>query len=295
MYDLVVLGGGSAGFAAAIKASELGARVVIVNAGLPPGGTCVNVGCVPTKFLVKAAEALRWAQAYFPEANLKPSLRRLLAEAAETSAMLRKEKYVDLLDYYGIEYIEGRGVLAGPGRVMVEGRGVLEGKRVVVATGSRPAVPNIKGLGEVGYYTNQRLFDLGEPSSVVFVGGGAVAVELAQALNRLGVKTAIVARGRLLKYEEEMASQFVEEVLKEEGVEVVRDEAVAVRRADGGVEVETRAGRRLRAEALFVAAGRVPNSEVAGGLLELNSDGSIRVNKRLETSMPGVYAAGDVA
>ena len=105
MYDLVVLGGGSAGFAAAIIASELGARVVIVNAGLPPGGTCVNVGCVPTKFLVKAAEALRWAQAYFPEANLKPSLRRLLAEAAETSAMLRKEKYVDLLDYSGIAYI----------------------------------------------------------------------------------------------------------------------------------------------------------------------------------------------
>ncbi|MEL9991247.1 MAG: mercury(II) reductase [Thermoproteus sp.] len=293
-YDLVVVGGGSAGFAAAIKAAELGAKVAMVNSGLPPGGTCVNVGCVPTKFLVRAAEAVRRVKAFMPKAEIKASLRELLKEAAEVSAELRKEKYVDLLDYYDIKYIEARGLLAGPRAVKASGD-VVEGRGVILATGSRPVVPKLKGIDEVVFYTNERLFDLGEPSSVVFIGGGAVAVELGQALNRLGIKVSIVARGRLLKHEEEIASSFVEDVLREEGVEVLHDEAVAVRRADGGVEVVTRGGARAFGEALFLAVGRAPNSEVAGGLLDLNPDGSIKVNNKLETSMPGVYAAGDVA
>jgi len=290
MYDLCVLGGGSAGFAAAIKAAELGAKVVMVNAGLPLGGTCVNVGCVPTKYLVKAAEVVHRAKmGYYPgvKATAEVRLGDLLRGAAGVVERLRREKYIDLLDYYGIDYVEGRGVLASANAVKVGGR-TIEARRVVIATGARPAVPAIKGLEEVKYYTNESLFELGEPSNVVFIGGGAVSVELAQALNRLGVKTAIFTRGRLLKYEEEVASRFVEETLREEGVEVIYDEAVAVRRVDGGVEVVGREGSRARGEALFIAAGRRPNSEAAGGLLELNPDGSVKVNERMETSLPGV-------
>ncbi|MEM1597006.1 MAG: mercury(II) reductase [Pyrobaculum sp.] len=293
-YDVVIIGGGSAGFAAAIKAAELGGKVAVVNSGLPPGGTCVNVGCVPTKFLIRAAEALWAARSFYSGPLPKPSLRQLLKETYELTAKLRKEKYVDLLSYYDVDYVEGRGVLAGPGRVKVGNR-TLEGPAVIVATGSRPATPPLKGLEDVAYFTNERLFDLGEPSSVVFVGGGPVAAELGQAFNRLGIKTTIITRGRLFKHEEALASDFVEEVLREEGVEVIHDEAVAVRRADGGVEVVTRGGAKAFGEVLFLAAGRVPNSEAAGGLLELNPDGSIKVNTKMETSMPGVYAAGDVA
>nr|KJR73367.1 MAG: mercuric reductase [Thermoproteus sp. AZ2] len=296
MYDLAVLGGGSAGFAAAIKAAELGGKVVLINTGLPLGGTCVNVGCVPTKYLVRAAELVKRASSkYFKgiDARVDVKLSELLRGASEVSAQLRKEKYADLLDYYGIDLVEGLGKLEGPGRIKVGGKEV-EAKSVVVATGSRPVVPPIKGLEEVKYYTNENLFELGEPSSVVFIGGGAISAELSQALSRLGVKTTIFARGRLLKYEEEVASEYIEEVLKSEGVEIIHDEAIAVRNIDGGVEVVGRNGSRARGEALFVAAGRRPNSEAVAGLIKLNPDGSIKVNERMETSLPGVYAAGDV-
>ncbi|MBP1448812.1 MAG: mercury(II) reductase [Thermoproteus sp.] len=296
-YDIVILGGGSAGFAAAIKAAEQGAKVAVVNAGLPPGGTCVNVGCVPTKYIIRAAELVHRARSgYFAgvEASVRVKLGELLKGASEISAKLRREKYVDLLDYYGIEYVEGFGRLAGPRLVKVDGR-ALEAERIIIATGSRPVKPAVKGLDEVKYFTNESLFDMGEPSSVVFIGGGAVAAELAQALGRLGVRVVVFAGKSLLKHEEEAAADFIEDVLGREGVAVRRERAVAVRRADGGVEVLGDGGSRAFGEALFVAAGRRPNSEAAGGLLELNSDGSIRVNRRMETSVPGVYAAGDVA
>jgi mercuric reductase len=120
-----------------------------------------------------------------------------------------------------------------------------------------------------------------------------VAVELAQALARLSVKTWIIYRSALLRYEEEAASRFVEELLREEGVELVKGEATAVEVKERGVEVR-HAGGVVAAEAVFVAAGRVPNVEPLGGLLRLGPHGGVEVDERMETSLPGVYAAGDV-
>ncbi|WP_052886100.1 mercury(II) reductase [Thermoproteus uzoniensis] len=298
-YDVVVLGGGSAGVAAAVKAAQLGARVALVNEG-PLGGTCVNVGCVPSKFLIRAAGLKRAVERpYFKglSAKVEVDLKALMGHMKEVVAALRRGKYEEVLQYYDVEVVEGRGVLAGPRTVKVGGL-ELTGEKVIVATGARPRLPDVPGLREAVAkglaFTNEEFFKLDDvPSSVVFIGGGAVAVELAQALARLGVGVAVVYRSALLKYEEGIASKFMEELLADEGVRLVRAEASAVEVRGGEVEVRHGEGS-VRAEAVFVAAGRIPNVEPLGGLLRLGPHGGVEVNERMETSLPGVYAAGDV-
>jgi len=299
MYDLVVLGGGSAGVAAAVKAAQLGAKVAVVNAGRL-GGTCVNVGCVPSKFLIRAAGLKRAAERPFFKgfsAEVKVDREALLSHMREVVERLRREKYEEVLAYYDVDVVEGYGRLRSGREVEVNGR-VLEGKRIIVAMGARPRIPEIQGLQEAfrrGFaFTSEEFFSQGRiPSSVVFIGGGAVAVELAQALARLGVETWVVYRSALLKYEEEIVSKFVEELLQDDGVRLVRGEVTAVEVKDGLVEIRHTAGSTV-AEAVFVAAGRVPNVEPLAGLLRLGPHGGVEVNEKMETSLPGVYAAGDV-
>lgn len=298
-YDVVVLGGGSAGVAAAVKAAQLGAKVAVVNKGLL-GGTCVNVGCVPSKFLIRAAQFKKEVERpYFKgfAAKLEVDLKALWAHMKEVVETLRRGKYEEVLRYYDVEVVEGEGVLVGP-KAVKAGDKVVEGERIIVATGARPRIPDIPGLREAVQkglaFTNEEFFRIDQmPSSVVFIGGGAIAAELSQALARLGVDVAVIYRTALLKYEEEIASKFVEELLAEEGVKLVRAEASRIEVKDGGVEVKY-AGGTVKAEALFVATGRVPNVEATGGLLRLGPHGGVEVNERMETSLPGVYAAGDV-
>jgi mercuric reductase len=298
-YDVVVLGGGSAGVAAAVKAAQLGASVAVVNQG-PLGGTCVNVGCVPSKFLIRAAQLKKEAENPFYrgiEAVVKVDIKALLSHMKEVVGDLRREKYDEVLRYYDVELVEGRGVLAGPHVVKV-GERVVEGDKIIVATGARPRIPDIPGLKEAlerGLaYTNEEFFKLDNiPPSVVFIGGGAIAAELSQALARLGVEVSVIYRGRLLKYEEEVASEYLEEVLRDDGVKLIRGEASAVE-VRGGEVVVRHSGGEVKAEAVFVATGRVPNVEPLGGLLRLAPHGGVEVNERMETSLPGVYAAGDV-
>jgi len=299
VYDVVVLGGGSAGVAAAVKAAQLGAKVAVINAGRL-GGTCVNIGCVPSKFLIRAAALKKTAEKpYFKgiKAAVEIDGGALMSHMREVVGRLRKEKYEEVLAYYDVDVIEGFGVLRSAGEVEVGGR-VVGGRRIIVATGSRPKIPEVPGLEEAFRrgvaFTNEEFFQLEHlPSSVVFIGGGAVAVELAQALARLGVKTWIIYRSALLKYEERIASEFVEELLREEGVGLIRGEATSVEVRDGGVEVR-HPGGSIAAEAVFVEAGRVPNVEPVKGLLKLGPRGGVEVNEKMETSLPGLYAAGDV-
>jgi mercuric reductase len=299
VYDVVVLGGGSTGVAAAVKAAQLGAKVAVVNAGRL-GGTCVNVGCVPSKFLIRAAALKKMAERpYFRgiKAVVELDGGALMSHMREVVERLRREKYEEVLAYYDVDVIEGFGVLKSATEVEVGGR-VVRGRRIIVATGSRPKIPEVPGLEEACRrglaFTNEEFFKLDHvPSSVVFIGGGAVAVELAQALARLGARTWIIYRSALLKYEERIASEFVEGLLREEGVGLVKGEITSVEVKNGGVEVR-HPGGSIAAEAVFVAAGRVPNVEPVKGLLKLGPHGGVEVNEKMETSLPGVYAAGDV-
>ena len=303
--DLAVIGAGSAGFSAAITAAELGAQVTLIGSGTI-GGTCVNVGCVPSKTLIRATEALHQAQAAARFAGIRGQARvedwrALVAQKDELVASLRQAKYRDILPTYNnIAYREGSARLTGDG-LAVDGS-VLRPAKIVIATGSSPAVPPIPGLEEVGYLTSTTALELERlPESLLVIGGGYVGCELGQMLARAGVRVTIVFRSRLLPEAEPEISEALTGYFRDEGI-VVRGGVVyrEIRRTERGVALAlTVEGRdeTIEAEALLAAAGRRPNTRGLGledAGVELNTTGGIRVDDRMRTTKAGVYAAGDV-
>ncbi|RMH39848.1 MAG: mercury(II) reductase, partial [Alphaproteobacteria bacterium] len=305
-YDLVVVGAGSAGFSAAITAAEAGRRVALVGYGTI-GGTCVNVGCVPSKALIRAAEAVHGgkAAARFPGIGSCTHAVDWAALVVGTKALveeMRARKYTDLLpEYEGIDYFED-----GPARLAPDGVALgdrrIRADRVIVATGSRPAMPDIEGIEDVDVLDSTGLLFLPErPESLIVVGGGYIGCELAQMASRLGARVTLVTRSRLLPAAEPEVSAALAEALAAEGIAV--ETGLSYRRVERGPKgvslVIARDGRpvTLRAERLVAATGRVANT--AGlGLAELgietDAQGAIRVGPDMATTRPGVYAAGDV-
>lgn len=304
--DLVVLGGGSAGFAAAIHAAELGARVTLVEGGTL-GGTCVNVGCVPSKTLIRAAEAQHRA-AHHPFAGVRtsaqpPDVGQIMAQKDALVAALQQEKYRDVLAAYdAITLRQGRGAIRPDLSISVDGDVVRPG-RIVIATGASPWAPPIPGLAEMGYLTSTDALSLPAcPESLIVIGGSAVGLEIAQLYARLGTRvTVLEAMPTLVPAEDAEIGAALEGYLREEGLEV-RTGVSITRAGRAGREaiVEVAAGGRpqtFRAERLLVATGRRANTrgyglEEAG--IAVGPKGEIRVNEYLQTSRPGVYAAGDV-
>ncbi|MFN3615354.1 MAG: mercury(II) reductase [Rubrimonas sp.] len=304
-YDLAVIGAGSAGFSAAITAAGQGASVALIGHGTI-GGTCVNVGCVPSKTMIRAAEALHGARA----ATRFPGLvgdahvgdwRNLIAAKNDLVATLRQKKYADLLhEYDGISYLEGAARLNGAG-VLFQGSPVAAGK-IIIATGGRPAVPPISGIESVSYLTSTTLLDLETlPTSLIVIGGGYIGAELAQMMARMGVAVTVVCRSRLLPQVEPEVSDALAAAFRAEGITLhcgityhtCREDATGV-----SVCVEENGQRiELKAERLLVATGRTPNTEALGltaaGIVQ-DGRGAIAVDNRMRTSKAGVYAAGDV-
>ena len=306
-YDLAILGGGSAGFAAAIRAVELGARVVMVSEGTI-GGTCVNVGCVPSKTLIRAADA-RHVQGHHGFDGVARSEQpvdwaRVRAGKDGLVTALRTAKYEDVLrGYPEITLIEGRGVLDGEGRVHLSDGSPVTAEHVVVTTGSSPWAPDVPGLAEAGYLDSTALLDVDAlPGSLAVVGGGSVGVELAQAYARLGVQVTILARSRLLSSEDPDVSAELMLHLRSEGIEVATEVTIeSVEQTPSGRLIHYRSGdaeaTSLCADQILVAAGRRPNTDAMGletAGVELGPSGEIVVDAELRTSNPRVFAGGDV-
>jgi mercuric reductase len=306
-YDLVVVGAGSAGFSAAIAAAEQGAQVALVGHGAI-GGTCVNIGCVPSKSLIRAAEAVHHAStasARFDGIEARGRVADWAAQIAQKDALvssLRQAKYVDLLpEYNNITHHEGRARLV-PAGVEIAGT-LLASDRVVITTGARPSVPPIPGMADVAPLDSTAALSLARlPRSMIVVGGGYVGAELAQTFARAGVAVTLVFRSRLLPEAEPEIGQALAGYLAEEGITILGDLAYeSVRRTeDGGVALAiTRNGRRetLTADRILVATGRTPNTEGLGlpgaGIAQAPS-GAIIIDDRMRSSKAGVYAAGDV-
>lgn len=306
-FDFVVIGGGSAGFAAAIRAVERGASVVMVNAGTI-GGTCVNVGCVPSKTLIRAAEARHGAVAHsFDGIERRPltvDWPAVRGGKNDLVAALRTARYEDVLAAYPeISFVSARATLAEGGRVELDNGASIRGGRLIVATGSSPWVPPIPGLAEAGFLDSTALLDIEAlPASLAVLGAGPVGLELAQAYARLGVEVTVLARSRVLSDLDPEVGADVARHLVEEGLvlrEQVRVERVVRGAGNRDLHVTGEDGTSVihRVEAILVATGRRANTaglglEALG--VELGAKGEIRVDASQRTTTPDVFAAGDV-
>lgn len=303
-YDLAIIGSGSAAFAAAIRASGEGARVAVIERGTV-GGTCVNVGCIPSKNLLAAAEVYHRAAGHpFRGVETKAGavdFGALVGMKAEVVSKLRREKYEELAEEYGFGIIRGEAAFVSPEAIEAGGRRITA-HRFLIATGAAPWVPPVAGLEEAGYLTSTSAMELKElPESLVVIGGNYIGLEMGQLFANLGSRVTIVEMlDRLAPGEEPEVSRWIERVLREQGVEVITSARVGRVEAGGKKTVVAEAGgkeRRMEADEVLVATGRRPvldglGLEKAG--IERDGRGALVLDETLRTTNPRVFAAGDV-
>ncbi len=298
--DILVLGAGSGGLSVAAGAVQMGARVVLLE-GAQMGGDCLNHGCVPSKALIaagKAAHGMRHAAA-FGIADTEPQVdyaaamghvRDVIETIAPVDSQDRFEGLgVRVIRHYG-RFVSDCAVEAGPFRITA--------RRIVIATGSSPAVPPIPGLESVPYLTNESLWDLrARPDHLLIIGGGPIGIEMAQAHRRLGSRVTVLEGARALGREDPEAAAVVLAQLRAEGVEIVEGARVERVSAEGGVRVTVEGGQCFTGSHLLVAVGRRVNMDG----LDLDKAGiettrtGIRVDDSLKTTNRRVYAIGDAA
>jgi mercuric reductase len=304
-HDLIILGSGSTAFAAALRAQSLGARVLMVEKSVL-GGTCINWGCVPSKTLIHAAlfyqEGKLGARLGLGECGGSVAAERLMARKEEVVGYLRKTKYLDILQNVpGLELVKGTARFLGSGRVEVVDR-VYRSDRFLVAVGGNPRIPRIPGLESTPFLTSRGALLLKSvPASLIIIGGGVIAVELGQMFQRLGTRVTVLEHGpRILGPVEPEPALAVRDVLREEGMEIVCRTTICSVAGDGAaVRVEAeRDGERVSfaAEKLLLAAGTAPATkeiglELAG--VETDPRGFVKVDERMRTTAPGIWAAGD--
>jgi pyruvate/2-oxoglutarate dehydrogenase complex dihydrolipoamide dehydrogenase (E3) component len=305
-YHLVVLGAGTAGLVTAAGAAGLGARVALVEKKLL-GGDCLNVGCVPSKALLRAARAfadVRNAGRYgvrvppgvavdFPA--VMERMRRLRAQISPHDSAARFRGL-------GVDVYLGAARFAGPDTVEVDGK-TLRFKKAVIATGARPVHPAVPGLAEAGFLTNETVFTLTElPRRLAVIGAGPIGCELAQAFARFGSEVSLVGKQpQVLPREDPDAARIAEAALRRDGVHMfLGQEVCRVDRADGEKVLHLDGGRgpvEVRADAILVGAGRAPNVEglnLEGVSVAYDRRDGVRVNDRLRTTNRRIFAAGDV-
>lgn len=305
-YDLIIIGGGAAAFSAAIKANMHGVKTAMIERAAL-GGTCVNVGCVPSKNLLAAGEILHSAKKPpYPSIYSCDSdfdfAKTIEAKDALVKG-LRKQKYYDVLQSLEhVELIEASASFVSPKKVKVDGN-LFEADRFIIAAGSSPSTPRFKGIENVQYLTNNEALALKEkPSSMIVIGGRALGLEFAQMYARFGTKVTLLQRSdRIIPEHEPEISQGLHQYLTEEGIEIVTGVDVQeVWQKNGSRFVRASVNGKERvfeAEQLLLATGRRPNTadlhlENAG--VKLRNDGAIVVNSEMRTSAPHIWAGGDI-
>ena len=302
---IAIIGSGSGAFACAIRAVELGARVTMIERGDVIGGTCVNVGCVPSKIMIRAAQLAhdqRHAQ-FDGLSTSKPKIdhNRLMLRREQRVAELRQSKYQRILDEQDkITLVRGEARFDGPTSLVVDtqsGQQRIDADRILIATGASPAVPDLAGLEGTPYWTSTGAMQSGEcPERLIVIGGSVVAVEQAQAFARLGSSVIMLVRNRLLSSEDPELGNRLGDYLRDEGIDIRLDTLASSVTHDGQSFSVTIGDEVLEAERLLVATGRQANVSAlnltAAGVA-CDKYGAIEVDQQLRTSATHIYATGD--
>ena len=299
-YDILTIGVGPAGMVVSAMGAEMGLKVCAIEKN-KTGGECMNVGCIPSKALLRMAKT-RHAVTKFSDFDMEemslPAVKNPFPQIREKLTFINDKKYAgkfakvdQILRQGAASFVDSHTVAVGDRQITA--------KRIFICTGTKPSKPPIPGLDSIdNILTNENLFNLeGIPESMLIIGGGAIGTEMAQAFSRLGCKTTIVQMDpHLLPFADKFAGETLEEVFKKEGIEVYNSRSISqLESKDGRVILTTKEGETLEAERLLLAAGRVP---VLDGL-KLENAGvnytakGIPVNGNLETNISHIYAVGD--
>ena len=309
-FDLVVIGAGPGGYTAAIKAAQLGIKTAIVEKDQALGGTCLNVGCIPSKALLSSTELYREAQKHFGSHGISVD-----GLSMDVGAMMKRKdgvvrKMARGIDYLmnknGIERVVGLGRIAGPNEVEVtdgKKKQSLKTKRILIATGSSVAgLPFLEIDGET-ILSSDHAIALGQaPESMVVIGGGAIGLELGSVWARLGTEVTVVEfLPRIAAMFDEDITQALQKLLQKQGIKFHLGTGVeSAEKTKGGVRLTAVRGDKkveLEAEKVLVAVGRKPNTGGLGAAeagVELDERGCIKTNAEWQTNVPGIYAIGDV-
>jgi len=304
-YDFIIIGSGGAAFSAAIKAVEYKAKVGMIERETV-GGTCVNIGCVPSKTLLRAGEVNHLANMN-PFIGLQTSAREvelapLIKQKNELVNELRNQKYIDLIDEYGFDLLKGEAKFVDENTVEVNGK-KLSAKHFLIATGSSPSIPMISGLEDVDYLTSTTLLELKKvPKRLTVIGSGYIGLEIGQLFHNLGSEVTLMQRSeRLLKEYDPEISGTVEKTLIEQGVNLVKGATFERIEQSGKIKkvYVTVDGRKkvVESDQLLVATGRKPNTEslnLSAAGVEVGQRNEILINDFAQTSNKKIYAAGDV-
>jgi pyruvate/2-oxoglutarate dehydrogenase complex dihydrolipoamide dehydrogenase (E3) component len=305
MYNLVVIGAGSAGLISAIATAGLGGKVALIERHLM-GGDCLNVGCVPSKSMIRparlAAEMKNAATfGLTPSAVHKEDFARVMDRMRRLRASFSPGDSAERYTKEGVDVFLGEGKFTGSDTVAVEGN-TLHFKKAVIATGASAVHPDVQGLEETGFRTNETIFNLTErPDHLIVIGGGPIGSELAQAFRRLGSEVTIILRSEFLSKEDPEAAALISDIFEKEGINVLRHATVQrVEKTESGlkriVALVDEQERIIEGDEILVGAGRAPNVEDLGletAGVEYDAKNGVVVNDRLQSSNKKIYAAGD--
>lgn len=305
-YKLIIIGAGAGGFGAMIKANELNIKTLVVNSGLPLGGTCVNVGCVPSKFLIFAGKKLYEARSHSIK-GIKTKVEKLDFEKIIEQELLlvkalQKEKYINVLkSLKSVDFVKGKAKFVSEKEIEVNGK-IFKGEKFIIAVGSTAFIPPIKGLKEAGYLTHiTALKNKTLPKSIAILGAGPLGLEFSQIYSRSGSKVYVFEKNPIFlpQTEREIALKL-KQILENEGIKIYTDsEVLSVLKEKNKkiLEVKIKDKReKFKIEEILVATGKVPNTKdlnLKKAKVELSERFQVKVNEFLQTSNKNIYAVGD--
>lgn len=297
-YDIAVIGAGSAGLTVAAAAASFGHDVVLIERDAM-GGDCLNTGCVPSKALIAAARhaaAARGGGPFGVSATPRIDAAAVHAHIHDVIAQIEPHDSVERFEGLGVTVIKGSARFTGPDAVEVDGA-AIRARRFVIATGSRPLVPEIEGLADCDPLTNESVFDLTAlPARLAIVGGGPIGCEIGQAMQRLGVAVTVIERGHILAKEDPEAVALVRAGLLADGLTLLEGATLArCHRAETGTVLTLADGATVEADRVLVAVGRRPSTDLGLEAAGVAYDGrGIMVDKALRTTNKNIWAIGDV-